>query len=58
MVFLEDKPELEKLIEFAERRNINRFELCNIYGSYKELDRVSGNDLVYKRTMQWIYNHS
>ncbi len=58
MAFVREKSELEKIVEFAEKRNMNMYEVCVIYGGFRELDRVSGENNAYNRTMEYIFNNS
>ena len=50
--------ELEKITAFAVEHGISIYDICVIYGQYRELDRVSGKKNAYSKTMEYIYNHS
>ncbi len=50
--------ELERIVQLAESQGVNIFDVCIKYGFFKELDRISGNNNAYNRTMEFIYHSS
>lgn len=53
MSFVDDKSDLERVVEYAKLMSFPEDEACSIYGEYRALNRR----MAYQRTTEHIYIH-